>query len=421
MITATTTPPNIIATNGRKRKMNISATTPKEEIKNETNVIIVSRFNPYRWTPLIKRIDKELSKLNVNIITIGIEYDNYKIEHKSIKAYPRIMIKGPSRKGVIRIIASHYLITREIIQYVNNNDIDAIIFENVDLMPDMWMIKQIVRRPPNMIYLCSELAVKKRQIPYRIFEAMMIKHIKGMIINNIYRAKYITKKYRKKVNYAVIPNTLYSTEICVEKARACMKYFKKAKTKAKEVIIIYQGIVTKERCIMEICKAMTLLECNNKLIIIGAKKQESSYVNRVMEYIEEAGMSERIRVVPWMDYKTMISLTKSADIGILLYRNVNLNHYYCAPNKLYEYMSSGVPCIAPKYPEMEEIIEGNNIGVVVDPENPDEIAKAIKKISDGNTLKEMSNNAIKLFRTKYAFDIIWEKQRDKVVEWINEK
>ncbi len=53
------------------------------------------------------------------------------------------------------------------------------------------------------------------------------------------------------------------------------------------------------------------------------------------------------------------------------------NHINAQPNKLFEYMSAGIPVIASNYPLWKGIIEKYNSGICVNPENSDEIANAI--------------------------------------------
>jgi glycosyltransferase involved in cell wall biosynthesis len=41
----------------------------------------------------------------------------------------------------------------------------------------------------------------------------------------------------------------------------------------------------------------------------------------------------------------LLSFTSSADVGVLFYENNCLNHYYCSPNKMFEYLMAGIPVI----------------------------------------------------------------------------
>ncbi|QXI49218.1 glycosyltransferase family 4 protein [Pseudomonas anuradhapurensis] len=53
------------------------------------------------------------------------------------------------------------------------------------------------------------------------------------------------------------------------------------------------------------------------------------------------------------------------------------NHIDAQPNKMFEYMSAGVPIIASNFPLWREIVEGNQCGLCVDPLDSKSIADAI--------------------------------------------
>lgn len=58
------------------------------------------------------------------------------------------------------------------------------------------------------------------------------------------------------------------------------------------------------------------------------------------------------------------------------------NHINAQPNKIFEYMASGLPVIGSHFDLWKAIIEDNNCGICVDPESPTEIANAIRYIQD---------------------------------------
>jgi len=105
-------------------------------------------------------------------------------------------------------------------------------------------------------------------------------------------------------------------------------------------------------------------------------------------------------------YNELVPFTASADIGILLYRNDCRNNYYCAPNKLFEYLMMGLPIIAANYPGMLPIVEGEGVGLCVDPESPGEIAAAVNRLAaDPDRRKQMRENGLEVSKSRYNWEI----------------
>jgi glycosyltransferase involved in cell wall biosynthesis len=78
------------------------------------------------------------------------------------------------------------------------------------------------------------------------------------------------------------------------------------------------------------------------------------------------------------------------------------NHVDAQPNKMFEYMSAGVPVIASNFPLWREIIEGNACGVCVDPTRPHEIAAAIDSFAnDPGQVEVMGANGRRAVLERY--------------------
>lgn len=89
------------------------------------------------------------------------------------------------------------------------------------------------------------------------------------------------------------------------------------------------------------------------------------------------------------------------------------NHINAQPNKLFEYMSSGIPVIASHYPLWKGIVEKYDSGICVDPENSDEIAKAINYLID-NPLDAEKKGANGRKAIEEVFN--WESEQNKLLE-----
>jgi len=172
-------------------------------------------------------------------------------------------------------------------------------------------------------------------------------------------------------------------------------------------IVLYQGLVHSARCIEEIAEATRFFDEGAVLVIMG-----TGYGKWASPAAALAGY-ERIVVLPPVRYDELVPFTASADIGILLYRNDCRNNYYCAPNKLFEYMMMGLPMVAANYPGMLPLVEGEDVGLCVDPESPKAIAAAVNRLAaDPHHRERMRENGLRLSRDRYN----WEVESGELVQ-----
>lgn len=79
--------------------------------------------------------------------------------------------------------------------------------------------------------------------------------------------------------------------------------------------------------------------------------------------------------------------------------------------KLFEAMANGKPVIASNFILWKEIVEKNNCGICVNPDDKDEISSAIRYLlnCDRDTVEKMGENGIKAIKDKFNWSIEEEK------------
>jgi glycosyltransferase involved in cell wall biosynthesis len=174
----------------------------------------------------------------------------------------------------------------------------------------------------------------------------------------------------------------------------------------KENKIIYVGGITKIRSIKEIVKSLKYL--NDVQLILGGKFIEKDTEKEVRNYEEWKKVIYK-GFVSREDYNNLLSISK---VGLVLFHPYP-NHVEAQPNKMFEYMSAGIPVIASDFPLWKDIIEKNNCGLCVNPLNPQEIANAVKYLID-NPLdaQKMGKNGKKAVMEKYN----WNNEEKKLIE-----
>jgi len=164
--------------------------------------------------------------------------------------------------------------------------------------------------------------------------------------------------------------------------------------------IAYVGGITKIRGIEQVVDAFNLLKTNAKLNLVGTCNEKTT----TEIIIKKCGWNS-VNALGQLNREQVREVLKKSIAGLVTFLPVP-NHIDAQPNKMFEYMSAGIPVVGSNYPLWKSIIEGNNCGICVDPEDPQQIANAIDRLVNDKTLAEqMGRNGIKAVNEKYNWSI----------------
>ncbi|MGH9563030.1 MAG: glycosyltransferase, partial [Terracidiphilus sp.] len=85
----------------------------------------------------------------------------------------------------------------------------------------------------------------------------------------------------------------------------------------------------------------------------------------------------RVDAVGMLDRSAVRDLLQRAIAGLVVFQPI-ANHVEARPNKLFEYMSAGLPVIVSDFPGWREVVEMTEAGLLVDPTSPVAIAEAMR-------------------------------------------
>jgi glycosyltransferase involved in cell wall biosynthesis len=140
--------------------------------------------------------------------------------------------------------------------------------------------------------------------------------------------------------------------------------------------VAYVGGISVERGLFQMVDAMTHLPSSLgvRLQLAGRFSSENirSQATRMAGWqrVDELGILERTQVA---------QLFSHIQAGLVLF-DPSPNHLEARPNKLFEYMSAGIPVVASDFPDWRDIIDNEQCGVLVDPMGPAAIAHAIEYV-----------------------------------------
>ncbi|HOS72328.1 MAG TPA: glycosyltransferase, partial [Bacteroidales bacterium] len=142
------------------------------------------------------------------------------------------------------------------------------------------------------------------------------------------------------------------------------------------------------------------------LIVAGSGDVIGRLKNRVLDL----ELADRILFLDMMPWEELMKYTRSADAGLSLDKDTNMNYRFSLPNKLFDYISAGIPVIAGNLPEVAGIIKKYDCGIIIPEITPEAIAEAVETLkNDRELLNKLRRNVV------YASeDLSWEKESEKV-------
>jgi glycosyltransferase involved in cell wall biosynthesis len=174
--------------------------------------------------------------------------------------------------------------------------------------------------------------------------------------------------------------------------------------------VCYVGGISVIRGIREVVGAMGLVKNQIRLQLVGkfSEATVSSDVRSISGWssVDELGFQNREHVRETM---------ARSIAGIVTFHPLP-NHIDAQPNKMFEYMSAGIPVIASDFPLWREIVLGNDCGLCVDPMNPSAIAYAIDYLATHpEEVKRMGENGKVAVQQRYN----WNNEKSKLLALYN--
>lgn len=170
--------------------------------------------------------------------------------------------------------------------------------------------------------------------------------------------------------------------------------------------ICYIGAISEIRGILQFVESLEYLK-NIKANIAG-KFSPQSLKNIAMQM---KGW-EKVNDLGFVNRKETIKIMERSKVGIVTFLPLP-NHVDAQPNKMFEYMSAAIPVVGSHFLPWKDILEKNDCGICVNPENPKEISEAINLlIEDGNRAEKMGKNGRKAVIEKYN----WSVEEKKLID-----
>ncbi len=149
---------------------------------------------------------------------------------------------------------------------------------------------------------------------------------------------------------------------------------------------LFLGGFAAGRGILPLIEAWRLTPAACVLVLQGP---ENAYRSAMIAEAQRTGLlGSRILFPAAIPEADLISRAAQADVGLIPYEPTLINHVFCSPNKLSQYMAAGLPILANTTQFVRQTIEAADCGVVADFKTPEAIAEAVGRLAGDIELRE---------------------------------
>lgn len=345
-----------------------------------------------------KKQIKTLLSLGYNVTLVNGLF-NSEIEYNFNHTIITIKI-GKSRARIINFYLL-LLYTFKVVLKANEIKPSIVICRELTNLPAGVLIKVLQRK--RLIFDSNELSVETHsgigKYVWRLIERICIHYCDEIIHANHDRAKVFINQYRLiksagKVH--VIENYPYYNSRKLPH-----------KNYSGEIKALYFGSLDINRGLKELLVSVKdITKFNLDLIGFGEKELISELKN-----IVEENNIENVRFLGQINDEKTEDTFDQYHIGIAFYPNSNLNNWLCAPNKIWQYVHSGLAILCTANPPIVREVEKYKFGECIDIVDAKNLSRAIRIIIND----EMWNRITEEVVLEHSWQKI-EKNFIKIIE-----
>ena len=340
-----------------------------------------------------------------NIKTKTTQKENIKNEGR-IKWFVRVTFN--IIKKVLKLFGVNLSLYKLFIQFAKEaKGADIIHCNDLYTLPMGVIVKKFYNKDVKIVYDAHEFETEvnglkgRKKLFKKILEKLTISYADKVITVSDAIANEYAKMYNIEKPALVLNTPNYQK---IDKKNI---FREELGIKDNQTIFLYQGGFSKNRGIEILVDTFKNIKDPNSVIIFMGYGPLEDFVQ------ESAKEYNNIYFYPAVTPDVLLDYTCSADFGILFYENNCLNHYYCSPNKMFEYLMAEIPVIASSLYEMKRLVENNSIGIVANENTSEGLQDAIENavVLDKVVLQENIQKVKKVYN--------WEEQEKVLLDVYN--
>ena len=171
-------------------------------------------------------------------------------------------------------------------------------------------------------------------------------------------------------------------------------------------IVLYIGGIAIGRGLEYIVESVQYWDDDIFFAILGS----GAFELELKEITKNYSLEEKVYFLGSVQQDEVLQYAIACDAGIIAYQPSCKNHYYCLPNKVFQYAQMKKPILSSNFPELSKLINGYSLGATFDPISPIDIAKTVNDLFSKNF--QISQDNHQKFIAKYN----WENEAKKLLK-----
>jgi glycosyltransferase involved in cell wall biosynthesis len=167
-------------------------------------------------------------------------------------------------------------------------------------------------------------------------------------------------------------------------------------------ILLYQGGFSTKRGLEYLVQSARYLTDEWALVMMGWGNLEANLRDIAAEINsdrKQAGRPDAVVFIPPAPQRELALWTAGGTVGIIPYEKIGLNHWFCTPNKLWEYPNASLPVLVSPFPELSApVLEYGYGWLLPEEQDPKLLGDLIVSLTDIQ-ISEARDNCSKFMRS----------------------
>ncbi len=330
-----------------------------------------------------------------------------------IKRFPRLQYRTFRKRGflsALRLVAS-------LVWLVCSERWDAIYVQGAQHTPLLLWLPAL-RRRRTVVYHTQDYLEPGQHRLYAWCERYLARRADWVISNEVNRARFMASNYQLRRMPEVLRTALPTWwEVPGNDGSIRRELLERAGVREEDdpKLIMVGGPYADDRMSPQLMDAVAALPRNFVLVFTG---MEGAGLGRCRAHAERCRMDRRAVMLGRMPYARLLETCAACDVGVLLYPNTGIGHFYQCPGRLSEYLRTGLPFVASNFPGLELLALKYGLGAVADPYDAESIRAAIQVLAGigGIDRAARRERIVSLGATVFAYEAGAERVFERVLQ-----